>query len=128
VIELTAIRLPHASGTDENVSILSERLSSNANRRSNTIAKTASGAAAGGIIGALAGGGTGAAIGAASGGGLGLGVNAILSAGQIELKPESLLRFRTAAPIITTIYQQNGLQINLPAAAGPALKPRAPAA
>jgi hypothetical protein len=127
-IELTAIRLLQASGDDENVSILTESLSSSANRRSNTIAKAASGAAAGGIIGALAGGGTGAAIGAASGGGLGLGTNAITSAGQIELKPESLLRFRIAAPVITTVYQQNGLQVRLPAAAGPALKPRAPVA
>jgi len=86
--------------------ILTESLSSNANRRSNTIAKAVSGAATGGIIGALAGGGTGAEIGAASGGALGLGANAITSAGQIELKPESLLRFRTAASLVTTIYQQ----------------------
>jgi hypothetical protein len=114
-IELTALRLPQPNGTDEDVSIITDSLSSNANRRSDTIAKAASGAATGGIIGALAGGGTGAGIGAASGGGLGLGANAITSAGQIELKPESVLRFRRAAPIVTTVYQQNGVQ-KLPAA------------
>ena len=83
------------------------------------------GAAAGAVIGALAGGGSGAAIGAASGGALGLGANAIASGGQIELKPEALLRFQTATPFITTIYEKNGVQIQLPAAPGPALKVRA---
>jgi hypothetical protein len=123
-IELSAIRLPEAGGAAEDVSILTENLSSNANRRSNTIAKAVSGAATGGIIGSLAGGGTGAENGAASGGALGLGANAITSGGQVELKPESLLRFRTAEPLVTTIYQQNGVQVRLPAAAGPARKPR----
>jgi BON domain len=121
-IELTSLRLPQPNGADEDVSIITESLSTNANRRSNTITKAASGAAAGGIIGALAGGGTGAEIGTASGAGLGLGANAVTSAGQIELRPESLLRFRTAAPLTTTVYQQNGVQIKLPAAAaGPSL-------
>ena len=59
-----------------------------------------------------------------SGGALGLGANAITSGGQIELKPETLLRFQTAAPITTTVYQKNGIQIQFPAAQGPALKVR----
>jgi hypothetical protein len=35
------------------------------------------------------------------------------------------LRFQTAAPSTTTIYKKNGVQIQLPAAPGPALKIRA---
>jgi hypothetical protein len=108
-IELTALRLSQPSGVDEDVSIITESLSSNANRRSNTITKTVSGAVAGGIIGAITGHGTGAEIGAASGGALGLGASAVTSGGQIDLKPESLLRFRTGAPLTTTVYQQNGV-------------------
>jgi hypothetical protein len=99
---------------------------SNGQRRgTNTTAKAGGGAAAGAILGALAGGGSGAAIGAVSGGALGLGANAITSGGQIELKPETVLRFQTAAPLTTTIFQKNGIQIQLPAAqGGPALKLR----
>jgi hypothetical protein len=69
-----------------------------------------------------------AAIGAVAGGGLGLGSNAVTSGGQIELHPETLLRFRTAAPITTTVYKKNGIQIQLPASPGPALLPREPVA
>ena len=78
-----------------------------------------------GHVRALAGGGTGAAIGAAAGGGLGFGSNAITAGGQIELHPETLLRFRTAASVMTTVYKKNGVQIKLPASFGPALLPRA---
>lgn len=124
-LELTTIRLPQPQGQPQDVAILTEYLSSNGKGRgANTAAKAGGGAAAGAIIGALAGGGTGAAIGAASGGALGLGANAITSGGQIELKPEALLRFQTAAPLTTTVYQKNGIQIQLPAAQGPALKVR----
>jgi hypothetical protein len=49
----------------------------------------------------------------------------ITSGGQIEWKPETLLRFQTAAPFTTTIFKKNGVQIQLPAAPGPALKVRA---
>jgi hypothetical protein len=69
---------------------------------------------------------TSSGVGAASGGALGLGANAVTSGGQIELKPESLLRFRIAAPLTTTVYQQNGVQLTLPPAAGPAVKPQQP--
>jgi hypothetical protein len=62
---------------------------------------------------------------AAIGGALGLGANAITSGGQIELKPEALLRFQIAAPFTTTIYKKNGVQSQLPAAPGTALKVRA---
>lgn len=124
-LELTTIRLPQPQGQPQDVGILTEYLSSNGKGRgTNTAAKAGGGAAAGAIIGALAGGGTGAAIGAASGGALGLGANAITSGGQIELKPETLLRFQTAAPLTTTVYQKDGIQIQLPAAQGPALKVR----
>jgi len=124
-LELTTIRLPQPQNQPQDVAILTEYLSSNGKGRgTNTAAKTGGGAAAGAIIDALAGGGTGAAIGAASGGALGLGANAITSGGQIELKPETLLRFQTAAPLTTTVYQKNGIQIQLPAAQGPALKVR----
>jgi BON domain len=125
-LELTTVRLPQPGGTGEDVGIITEPISSNANHRSNTLAKAGSGAGAGAIIGALTGGETGAAIGAAGGAALGLGASAITSGGQIELKPEALLRFRTAAPLSTTVYQENGVQIKLPAAVGPALKPRSP--
>jgi BON domain len=125
-LELTTIRLPQPDGKGQDVGIVTEYLSSNGKGRgSNTAAKAGGGAAVGAIIGALAGGGTGAAIGAASGGALGLGANAITSGGQIELKPEALLRFQTAAPFTTIVYEKNGVQIQLPAAPGPALKVRA---
>ena len=81
-IELTALRLPKANGAGADIGVITESLSTNANRRSNTLAKTVSGASAGGIIGALDGGGTGAEIGAASGGALGLGANAVTSAAK----------------------------------------------
>jgi hypothetical protein len=55
----------------------------------------------------------------------GSGSNAVTVGGQIELHPETLLRFRTAAPITTTAYKKNGAQIRLPASSGPALLPRA---
>jgi hypothetical protein len=124
-LELTSLRLPEPDGKGEDVGIITEYLSSNGKGRGeNTALKTGGGAAAGAIVGALAGGGPGAAIGAAAGGGLGLGSNAVTSGSQIELHPETLLRFRTAAPITTTVYKKNGIQIQLPASPGPALLPR----
>jgi hypothetical protein len=126
-LELTAISMPSPAGEGQELGIITEQLSSNGNGRgANTVAKTGGGAAAGAVIGALAGGGEGAAIGAASGGGLGLGSNAITRGGQIELKPESLLRFKTAAPITATVYSKGGKQIELPAVS-PALQQRSDA-
>jgi hypothetical protein len=124
-LELMSVRLSEPNGRGEDVGIITDYLSSEGKGRgANTIAKTGGGAAAGAIIGALAGGGTGAAVGAAAGGGLGIRSNAITAGGQIELHPETLLRFRTAAPITTNIYKKNGVQIQLPASSGPALLPR----
>jgi hypothetical protein len=128
-LEITSLRLPEPDGKGQDVGIITDYLSSNGKGRgANTAAKTGGGAAAGAIVGALAGGGTGAAIGAVAGGGLGLGSNAVTSGGQIELHPETLLRFRKTAPITTTVYKKNGIQIQLPASPGPALLPRESAA
>jgi hypothetical protein len=125
-LELMSVRLPNPNGRGEDVGIITESLSSEGKGRgTNTIAKTGGGAAAGAIVGALAGGGPGAAIGAAAGGGLGFGSNAVTAGGQIELHPETLLRFRTAAAVTTTAYKKNGVQIQLAAPSGPALLPRA---
>ena len=44
--------------------------------------------------------------------------------GQIELKPEILLRFNTQAPLLTTVRVKNGTQIQLPAPQGPAFEAR----
>jgi hypothetical protein len=127
-LELMSVRLPGPDGRGEDVGIITDYLSSEGKGRgTNTVAKTGGGAAVGAIIGALAGGGTGAAVGASAGGGLGIGSNAVTVGGQIELHPEALLRFRTAAPITTTVYEKNGAQIQLPASSGPALLPRAAA-
>ena len=121
-----SVRLPEPNGRGEEVGIMTEYLSSDGKgRATNTMAKAGGGAATGAIVGALAGGGTGPAIGAAAGGGLGFGSNAVTTGGQIELHPETLLRFRTAAPLTTTVYKKNGVQIQLPASSGPALLPRA---
>jgi hypothetical protein len=125
-LKLMSVHLPDPNGRGEDVGIITEYLSSEGKGRgTNTAAKTGGGAAAGAIVGALAGGRTGAAIGAAAGDGLGFGSNAITAGGQIELHPETLLRFRTAAPFTTTVYKKNGVQIQLPASSGPALLPRA---
>ena len=42
-----------------------------------------------------------------------------LAGNQIELHPETLLRFRTVAPLTTTVYKKNGVQVQLPASSGP---------
>lgn len=112
-LELVSIRQP---GTDQDVSMLTQQLSSKANGRgANTVEKAGGGAALGAVVGAIAGGGTGAGIGAASGGALGLGANAITRGKEIDLKPEQLLQFRTAAPLDVKIMLVDGQQI-IPAA------------
>ena len=77
----------------------------------NTAEKAGGGAGLGAIVGALAGRGRGAAIGAGSGGGLGAGINAVTRGKEIDLKPEQLLQFRTAAPFEVTLMLQNGKQV-----------------
>jgi hypothetical protein len=123
-IELVSIRLPSPDGP-QNVSLITEPLSSKANGRgANTAEKTAGGAGVGALIGALAGGGTGAGIGALAGGGLGAGANAITRGQEINVRPETLLRFRTAAPLQVTVMMRGNMQVQMPAPAGPALQAR----
>jgi hypothetical protein len=95
-VELVSLRLTTPNGPQE-VSVVTQGLSSKgAGRGTNTAAKTSGGAALGAVVGALAGGGAGAGIGAASGGALGLGTNLFTHGKEIDLKPEQLLEFRTA--------------------------------
>jgi BON domain len=123
-IELVSIRLPSSDGAQD-VSLITESLSSKANGRgANTAGKTAGGAGVGALIGALAGGGTGAGIGALAGGGLGASANAITRGQEINIRPETLLRFRTAAPLQVTVLMRGNMQVQIPAPTGPALKPR----
>ena len=123
-IELVSIRLPSPDGP-QNVSLITEPLSSKANGRgANTAEKTAGGAGVGALIGALAGGGEGAGIGALAGGGLGAGANAITRGQEINVRPETLLRFRTAAPLQVTVMMRGNMQVQLPAPAGPAFRGR----
>lgn len=124
-VELVSIRLPGPTGPQD-VSVVTQQLSSKAaGRGANTAAKAAGGAGFGAIVGALAGGGAGAGIGAASGGALGLGANAITRGKEIDLKPEQLLQFRTASPLDVTIEVQNGQQVAARATGPISLQPRA---
>jgi hypothetical protein len=90
-----------------------------------TVGNTAGGAAIGALFGALAGGGTGAAIGAGVGGGLGLAGSAAGPRGQIIVPPESVLTFRTAAPVpVKTVSEQEMARLSY--AAGPQQPARPP--
>jgi hypothetical protein len=90
-----------------------------------TVNNTAGGAAIGALFGALAGGGTGAAIGAGVGGGLGLAGSAASPRGQIIVPPESVLTFRTAAPVpVKTVSEQEMARLSY--AAGPQAPPPPP--
>lgn len=61
----------------------------------------------GAIVGGVAGGGSGAAIGAGVGGAAGVAGSAASPRGQIIIPPESLLTFKTAAPVgVKTVSQQ----------------------
>jgi hypothetical protein len=123
-IELVSIRLPSPDGPQD-VSLITEPLSSKANGRGvNTAEKTAGGAGVGALIGGLAGGGKGAGIGALAGGGLGAGANAITRGQEINVRPETLLRFRTESPLQVTVMMRGNMQVQTPAPAGPALKAR----
>ena len=123
-IELVSIRLPSPDGPQD-VSLITEPLSSKANGRGvNTAEKTAGGAGVGALIGGIAGGGKGAGIGALAGGGLGAGANAITRGQEINVRPETLLRFRTESPLQVTVMMRGNMQVQTPAPAGPALKAR----
>jgi predicted nuclease of restriction endonuclease-like (RecB) superfamily len=123
-IELVSVRLQGANGPQD-VSVLTQPLSSKAQGRgTNTAEKTGGGAAVGAIIGGLAGGGAGAGIGALSGGVLGGGSNALSRGKEIVVKPEQLLPFRTSSPLEVTIVLVDGHQIVPADASGPQLQGR----
>src|ERR1035438_6429914 len=48
----------------------------------------------------------------------------IAPSGQIEVKPQTVLRFQTQTPLITTVWIKNGTQLQLPAAQDPVLDSR----
>jgi len=90
-----------------------------------TVNNTVGTSAVGALFGALAGGGTGAAIGAGVGAGLGLAGSAGSPRGQIYVSPESVLTFRTAAPItVKTLSEQEMARLSY--AAGPQQPTRPP--
>ena len=72
-------------------------------RGKNTAEKTGIGAVGGAILGGIFGGGKGAAIGAAAGGGVGAGSNAITRGQQVQIPSESVVRFRTSAPLTVRV-------------------------
>lgn len=117
-VELVSVRLPGGTAPQD-VSFVTQELSSKAQGRgTNTAEKAGGGAVFGGVVGALAGGGAGAGIGAASGGALGLGANILTHGKEIDLKPEQLLQFRTAAPLDVNVVLVDGQQI-VPQAVSP---------
>jgi hypothetical protein len=48
----------------------------------------------------------------------------VAPSGQIEVKPQTVLRFQTQAALTTTIWTKNGTQVQLPAAQDPVLDSR----
>ena len=119
-VELVSVQLPNGATAPQDVSLVTQELSSKAQGRgTNTAEKAGGGAAFGAVVGALAGGGAGAGIGAASGGALGLGANAFTHGKEIDLKPEQLLQFHTAAPLDVKIMLVDGQQL-IPQPASPA--------
>jgi hypothetical protein len=123
-VELIGIKIGTPAGP-QNIRVATQELSSKAaGRGANTAGKAGGGAALGAIIGAVAGGGRGAAIGAASGGALGAGSNAMGRGQEIDIKPERLLQFKTAAPIDVQITLRNGRQLPLMAVPDTALAAR----
>lgn len=111
-VELVSVRLPNGADTPQETSLVTQELSNKAQGRgTNTAEKAGGDAAFGAVVGALAGGGAGAGIGAASGGTLGLGANVLTHGKEIDLKPEQLLQFHTAAPLDVKIMLVDGQQI-----------------
>ncbi len=124
-VELVSVRVPGTGGPQEEPLVTEQLSNKAAGRGANTAEKAGGGAGLGAIIGALGGGGAGAGIGAAGGGALGLGANAITRGKEIDLKPEQLLRFRTAAPLEVTVTLQNGKQVIPQTPPAPKLEQRA---
>ena len=107
-VELVSVRLPNGTAAPQDISVVTQELSSKGQGRgTNTAEKAGGGAAFGAIVGGLAGGGAGAA----SGGALGLGANALTHGKEIDLKPEQLLTFRTNAPLDVKIMLVDGQQL-----------------
>ncbi len=124
-VELVSVRLPNGAAAPQDVSVVTQELSSKGQGRgTNTAEKAGGGAAFGAIVGGLAGGGAGAGIGAASGGALGLGANALTHGKEIDLKPEQLLTFRTNVPLDVKIMLVDGQQIIPQAATAAPLQAR----
>ncbi len=90
-----------------------------------TVNKTVGFGVLGALIGAVAGGGEGAAVGAGIGAGAGLAGSAASPRGQIIIPPESVLIFRTAAPLVVrTVSEQEMMRLSY--AAGPQRPPTPP--
>ncbi len=88
-----------------------------------TVNNTVGTSAVGALFGAIVGGGTGAAIGAGVGAGAGLANSAASPRGQIIVQPESVLTFRTAAPVgVKTLSEQEMGRLSY--AAGPQTAPQ----
>jgi hypothetical protein len=78
-----------------------------------TVGATVGTSAFGALLGGLAGGGVGAAIGAGAGAGVGLAGSAATPRGQIIIPPESVLTFRTAAPVtVKTVSEREMERLN----------------
>jgi len=75
-----------------------------------TVGATVGTSAFGALLGGLAGGGVGAAIGAGAGAGVGLAGSAATPRGQIIIPPESVLTFRTAAPVTVKTVSEREMQ------------------
>ncbi len=75
-----------------------------------TVGSTVGTSALGAIVGGIFGGGTGAAVGAGVGAGVGLAGSAATPRGQVILPPESVLTFRTAAPMEVRTVSEREMQ------------------
>jgi hypothetical protein len=75
-----------------------------------TVGATVGTSAFGALLGGLAGGGAGAAIGAGVGAGVGLAGSASTPRGQIIIPPESVLTFRTAAPVTVRTVSEREME------------------
>jgi hypothetical protein len=90
-----------------------------------TVNNTVGTSAVGALFGALVGGGTGAAIGAGVGAGAGLAGSAASPRGQIIIPPESVLTFKTAAPVpVKTVSEQEMARLSYSAGPQQAPQPR----
>jgi hypothetical protein len=79
----------------------------------------------GALLGGVAGGGAGAAIGAGVGAGVGLAGSAASPRGDIIVPPESVLTFRTAAPVVVQTVSEQEMD-RLSNSAGPQQQPQGP--